>query len=50
MGHRRSMGGEVVTTALREQFAAELAKKVSQRGVVLWQDTDHENPKQVRVQ
>ena len=31
-----------VTTALRDHLAAELAKKVSQRGVVVWQDTDHE--------
>ena len=31
-----------MTTALREHLAAELAKKVSQRGVVVWQDTDHE--------
>jgi hypothetical protein len=31
-----------VTTALRDHLAAELAKKVSQRGIVVWQDTDHE--------
>ena len=36
------MGGGAVTTALRDHLAAELAKKVSQRGVVVWQDTDHE--------
>lgn len=36
------MGGRVVTTALRDHLAAELAKKVSQRGVVVWQDTDRE--------
>jgi hypothetical protein len=36
------MGGGVVTTALRDHLAAELAKKVSQRGIVVWQDTDHE--------
>jgi hypothetical protein len=31
-----------VTTSLRDHLAAELAKKVSQRGVVVWQDTDRE--------
>src|ERR1700722_311472 len=31
-----------MTTALRDHLAAELAKKVSQRGVVVWQDTDHQ--------
>jgi hypothetical protein len=31
-----------MTTALRDHLAAELAKKVSQRGIVVWQDTDHE--------
>jgi hypothetical protein len=31
-----------VTTALRDHLAAELAKKVSQRGIVVWQDTDRE--------
>ena len=31
-----------MTTALRDHLAADLAKKVSQRGVVVWQDTDHE--------
>jgi hypothetical protein len=36
------MGGRVVTTALRDHLTAELAKKVSQRGIVVWQDTDHE--------
>ena len=36
------MGGPTVTTALRDHLAAELAKKVSQRGIVVWQDTDHE--------
>src|SRR3954471_22587577 len=36
------MGGRLVTTALRDHLAAELAKKVSQRGIVVWQDTDHE--------
>jgi hypothetical protein len=36
------MSGGVVTTELRDHLAAELAKKVSQRGVVVWQDTDHE--------
>lgn len=29
-------------TALREHLAAELSRKVSQRGVVVWQDTDGE--------
>ena len=33
------MGGGAVTTALRDHLAAELAKKVSQRGIVVWQDT-----------
>ena len=41
-GRRRSMGRRAVTTALRDHLAAELAKKVSQRGIVVWQDTDHE--------
>lgn len=36
------MGGQAVTTPLRDHLAAELAKKVSQRGIVVWQDTDHE--------
>ena len=31
-----------MTTALRDHLAAELAKKVSQRGIVVWQDTDRE--------
>jgi len=31
-----------VTTALRDHLSAELARKVSQRGVVVWQDTDQE--------
>src|SRR4051812_3260359 len=36
------MGGGVVTSALRDHLAAELAKKVTQRGIVVWQDTDRE--------
>jgi PglZ domain len=36
------MGGGAVTTALRDHLAAELQKKVTQRGVVVWQDTDRE--------
>jgi hypothetical protein len=31
-----------VTTALREHLTAELEKKVNQRGIVVWQDTDGE--------
>ena len=31
-----------MTSALRDHLAAELAKKVSQRGVVVWQDTERE--------
>jgi hypothetical protein len=36
------VGEPAVTTGLRDHLAAELAKKVNQRGIVIWQDTDHE--------
>lgn len=36
------MGGGAVTTALRDHLAAQLGNKVSQRGIVVWQDGDRE--------
>src|SRR5438067_9791900 len=41
MVHRRCVGGSVVT-AMRDHLAVELAKKVSQKGVVVWQDSERE--------
>src|SRR5688572_24109179 len=42
MGKRGQVGGSALMAALRDHLAAELNKKVSQRGVVVWQDTDGE--------
>lgn len=42
MGDRGQVGGSALVTALRDHLAGELSKKVSQRGIVVWQDTDGE--------
>jgi hypothetical protein len=42
MDDRGSVGGRAVTSALRDHLAGELGKKLSQRGIVVWQDSDRE--------
>ena len=41
MGYGRCLGGPAVT-AMRDHLAAELARKVSQKGLVVWQDSERE--------